>query len=464
MKPIRIFLFILLTLAVLAVVCWLLPTKSYIAGNELRSPQLREVLEIEDALPTDTVAAESVDTIAAEPVLRDTIVRDTVVAKPKPQQRPKRVVPVVEEEEDTAADTIDTHIYLTRFYAALQGADTAVVRVVHYGDSQVEGDRITMMVRRALQGRYGGGGAGLVPLHQTIHMRTVTHTLTMNGATQSAGQGPKRYLVYGPKSNRREGNLYGPMGQVAVMNTALVKGSDSLTLHLSTTKESIGERYYNRLRVLRSAGVQAKVGQHQVPLNGTLTLPDSTSKVTLQLCGQGDVYGISMESDKGVVVDNIPMRGCAGTIFTGIAAEQLQTFFDATQTRLIILQYGGNVVPYTKTKMDVRKYIERIRRQVQYLKRCAPEADILFIGPSDMVQRDGGNIQTYPMVPVMDTMLQRLAVDEQIGYYSLFRAMGGREGMQRWREAGLAGSDYIHFTRRGADKAGEQLAEWLMNE
>ena len=114
--------------------------------------------------------------------------------------------------------------------------------------------------------------------------------------------------------------------------------------------------------------------------------------------------------------------------------------------------------------MDVGKYVERIRRQVEYIQHLAPESDILLIGPSDMVQRDGGEVHTYPMIPVMDRMLKKMAIEQEVGYYSLYQAMGGRGAMKKWREAGLAGNDYIHFTRRGADRAGEQLATWLLNE
>ena len=38
------------------------------------------------------------------------------------------------------------------------------VRVLHYGDSQLEGDRITSYLRNKFQLKWGGGGTGLVPI------------------------------------------------------------------------------------------------------------------------------------------------------------------------------------------------------------------------------------------------------------------------------------------------------------
>ena len=57
----------------------------------------------------------------------------------------------------------DSLTYLDPLYAALDGADTTLVRIVHYGDSQIEEDRITNVFRRELQERFGGQGVGIVP-------------------------------------------------------------------------------------------------------------------------------------------------------------------------------------------------------------------------------------------------------------------------------------------------------------
>jgi lysophospholipase L1-like esterase len=70
---------------------------------------------------------------------------------------------------------------------------------------------------------------------------------------------------------------------------------------------------------------------------------------------------------------------------------------------------------------------------------------------------------TYPLVPYMDKLLKKMAAEEQIAYWSIYDAMGGKDSMVRWVEIGLAGSDYVHFTRTGANKMGKMLYEWLMD-
>lgn len=352
-------------------------------------------------------------------------------------------VTTITEDTVAAVDTLDTRWHLRRFYLSLARTDSTAVRVVYYGDSQIEGDRMTKNVRRVLQDRFGGSGIGLQPLHQAIPSQAVTQTLIMNGVQQSAQQGPKRYLAYGSKKNRRDNNVYGPMAQVTVMNDSLVQGSEEVSVQFASSQP------FSLIRILREK-------------DSLIQLPQPVRNHTLRLKGKGDIYGVSLESPAGVTVDNIPMRGCAGTIFTSVHPKKLQQFFSDTHTHLIILQYGGNVVPYIEGDKGVRQYAERIRKQIRYFRKNAPDADILFIGPSDMLTLKDGQQTSYPVLPVMDAALQQVAEDERIAYWSLFQAMGGAGSMNRWIANGRAGNDGIHFTRQGAEKAGDMLAEWLM--
>jgi lysophospholipase L1-like esterase len=155
------------------------------------------------------------------------------------------------------------------------------------------------------------------------------------------------------------------------------------------------------------------------------------------------------------------MRGCSGTIFTRIDSLQLSNFYRESNTRLIILQYGGNMVPNTKTQKGLSGYVESLREQVRYLRACAPQASILLIGPSDMSTNIDGTMTTYPLVPYMDQQFRKMAQEEGIAYWSMYEAMGGYNSMVVWHDKGLAGSDYVHFTRAGANNIGKKLYNWI---
>jgi len=399
-------------------------------------------LIIEDSIPlTDTILVA--DTIVADSIIADSVAADTVIApQPRKPEPPKPV--------RSAEKALDA------FIAALAEADTKQVRVVHYGDSQIEEDRITATLRRNLQGLYGGGGPGLLPLQQTIPTRTVKQALYIDDIRVTSKNGPQRYMVYGPKAQQRNSDMYGPLGQVALMDTLLRKGSDTLVMHIEPFGKLTSANYFNQVRILKSDSIDIN-GQNK----SVLALPDSTKEYTLELTGQGEVYGVSFETRTGVIVDNVPMRGGSGNVFTKINAEQLSRFYRETNTKLIILQFGGNVMPWAESEERVRSYAYSMRKQIRYLQACAPEASILFIGPSDMTTVVDGEKGTYPMLPYMDEQLARACAAEGVAYWSLYQAMGGWNSMMEWHEKGLAASDGVHFMQSGANKAGNMLWKWL---
>ena len=354
---------------------------------------------------------------------------------------------------------------LAAFRQGLAEADRRTVRVVHYGDSQIEEDRMTLTLRRRLQAVYGGGGVGMLPLQQTIPTRTIKQTLTVNGIRQTTQQGPRRHLVYGPKAQRRDDGLYGPMGQVAFIGDTVLQRQDSAVLHVEPMgKKTYSETYFNRLRLWTKGDFRCYVnGVACTDSSATvLTLVDSTTSCDLALVGYGEVYAVSLETERGVIVDNIPMRGCTGTIFTDIDSTQLATFYRETNTRLIIMQFGGNAIPFNEQPTTIAGTVQSLRKQVRYLRRCAPEASILFVGPGDMLTQIDGETTTYPLLPYMDRLLKKMAAEEHIAYFSLYEMMGGKDSMLRWQKNGWAGSDGVHFTRRGAEIAGEKLTEYIL--
>lgn len=471
MRPFKVCIILWTIIALLAVLCCLVPSDGWHIGTKvLRWPTVAEMLEIPtplDSLPhSDVMLSDSADLLSV--VTND--VAENTLSMAAPTDTDKIVsLPATRSQSPLSSSRMndkDTRQYLQAFYEALGTTRSQQVRVVHYGDSQIEEDRISAVLREQLQKVYGGGGVGLIPLHQTIPTRSVRQVTKMNGAIQSTQGGPKRYIVYGPRSMRRPSEEYGVMGQVALMDDSVKSGSEDICISIEPMEN---DHVYNRFSQVRllAKGIDADVCVHTdtlcTPVDSQYIARLSTcvTRCSIHLHGKGEVYGVSLEQATGVLVDNIPMRGCSGVVFTQISQEALASFFAQTNTRLIILQFGGNMLPNTENRSTLTGYVNSLRQQVRYMKQCAPDASILFIGPSDMSTRIEGELTTYPLLPYLDRALVRMAHEEEIGYWSLYQAMGERNSMLVWQKRGLAGSDYIHFTRRGADKVGNMLWDYL---
>ncbi len=417
MKPYRVCLFVVVCLLVLWGGSWLLSEQQIQVGTyQWQIPDVRggHTAVIDTVSSQDTVLLLSMPPLLLSDLQKELV--GTLVKEPQYQP-------------------------LFSFYESLSSAADTSVRVVHYGDSQIEGDRMTMCLRRALQDKYGGSGVGMVALYQNYDSRTVKLSLSADISPSALPV----YRAYGSAANRRPNGIYGPMGQVFVLNNKQKYGSEKVSIRYSATQDNA----FSRIRVFGST-------------DSLVILDERTTTYSLHLKGEREVYGVSLESEKGVYVDNIPMRGCSGTIFTSIDNTALSNYFRTTNTRLIIMQFGGNVVPYIKTQKQVDNYINKIRKQIRYLHICAPQAAILFVGPSDMLYQENGEKRSYPIISLLDEELRKAVEEEKSAYWSLYNAMGGENSMCEWQQKGWTGSDGIHFTRQGSDQAGQMLTEFLL--
>lgn len=362
---------------------------------------------------------------------------------------------------------------LKHFQSALQQlASGGKLRILHFGDSQIEGDRISSLLRQRWQEQYGGYGPGMqaaVPLAPNFSIR------------QTYSPQWKRYAYYGRKDTNIRHDRFGYMAVIGRYSSpiadSLLSDSSTAWLRFESAKSAYG-RARNFSKLLLYLGGHSRPVNLQLMVNDSLheqrLLPPADSIIRLkwnlpqvtqscQLNFQGphspDVYGISLEGQGGIVLDNIPMRGASGLVFSKLEASTTRAMLQAEPVHLVLLQYGGNTVPYIKDEAHAEQYARQLRRQIQLLKKWLPKASFVLIGPSDMSTKKGTDFVTYDAVPWVRNALRTMALEEGIGFWDIYGAMGGRNAMPAWVNAKppLAGADHIHFTPQGA----KQVAEWL---
>lgn len=346
-------------------------------------------------------------------------------------------------------------------FKALDGAMKAPIRVLHYGDSQIEIDRITSTLRRELMARFGGYGVGLIPAIQTIPTTAIS---------QSCNKPLTRYMAYGPSEMRFDTAHYGIMGQTAQVDgtatfefkaTGMAQNCTKKFGHITVLTDLIEKPL--TIKVTTATGTLTKTADCNTT-SVSFALSDSTRQATVEVSGKGLIHAFLLDGDnKGLQYDNSAMRGCSGTIFTSIDSKSMKSYFDNYEVPLIILQYGGNVVPYAKTDKQIETYCHSLRRQINYLHRISPDSKILFIGPSDMATNINGEMTTYPHLKRLVNALRQMCLDNDVAFWSLYNAMGGENSMKKWvnQRPALAGSDHIHFTSAGAEYTGQMLIEAL---
>jgi lysophospholipase L1-like esterase len=185
-------------------------------------------------------------------------------------------------------------------------------------------------------------------------------------------------------------------------------------------------------------------------------------KLSFNLKEGGRIYGISFESGGGLQMDNIAMRGGSGLIFTSMDNSTQKSMLDQLSPGLILLQYGGNVVPY----MNANYYQRAFKRQLQFFKRTCPDVPVIVIGPSDMSVKEDGVFVTYPGLEKIRDALKNAALESGFGFWDLYEAMGGYNSMASFvhAEPPLASTDYVHFTGTGINLVAEMFYNAIMLE
>ena len=452
MKAIRTLIFIFSVILILGVAWYFFPAEGLAIGNyTLRFPSYAE-----DMAPTQ----EEVDVDAVidkvnksfEMTVSDNLLDSMRYYRSYLKENPNRIyLPN------------DDYTFFDPLFKQLENADEEgkTYRIMHYGDSQIEMDRISSVLRQKLQEFFGGSGPNMIPAIQPV--ATISVSQHSNNL--------QRYMVYGD-ANRASHNRYGVMSQ---FSQVMGGGSISFTQtshsqafakakEISTVSVLLGRNSQGFSATLKCDNIapETKVlaANDSVSLV-TWVLPDDVKRGTINFVGNAEIYAVLLDGEAGVAIDNVALRGCSGTIFTRINEATMRQSFDLLNTRLIIMQFGGHRMPSISSSKNITPYMAELEKQINYMKRVAPKATLLFIGPADMGKSYGGKMGTWHGLPELNDSLRVMALRNHVAYWDMFNVMGGEGSMAQWvkHNPPLAGPDYVHFTFRGAQEIGTDLAK-----
>lgn len=332
------------------------------------------------------------------------------------------------------------------------------VRILHFGDSQIENDRITSTLRHFFQGDFGGRGPGLLPLFASYH--TLQPAVSGAWHTVKAEKNSRRgnYGVY-------DAHLTCPPLQTLVRSKKTVTGFLEYKFPENFNAPFVDVLVHADLpsSALRLAedGQQVAVGDFLETFGQkrlTYPLRPGTRRLTLdmELRKNHTLYALAANDTVGVSVDNIAVRGGAGTVFTPNNRRFLTDQFILLNTGLIIYQFGMNALKNPATQNNDYGYFHMLLLQeLTYIRAQMPDVPVIVVGVADRPQ---GGLRAGQVSDAEQIRRIQKEVAFQTGcvYWDLCEAMGGKNSMRRWAEArpALASSDGVHFTERGAEVAG----------
>lgn len=343
------------------------------------------------------------------------------------------------------------------------GKRSGHLRVLWQGDSHTNADFMSGAVRSALAARFGDGGPGFVRIG-TKPYRHDGVKLGRDGAWNVDPDPPARrsrqddgvFGLGGTRAAPKPGASFGlqvvARGERAEAQAsfdvayALPPGA-SFTVQLGSHERRVDEK------------TEAEQGAGGVR-HLSLTAPLSAQLSLKPVRGAPRLFGAVVERHEpaGVVLDTLGIDGAR--LETPLAWDE-DAFVAEVARRapeLLVVAYGTNE-SFDATR--VSKYGPQLERLVTRLRRGAPLASCLVLGPTDAPLGEG----SVPRVAEVAAELRRAAGELGCSFVSLQQLMGGEGSFARGMKARerLCQPDRLHLTPKGYQELGQALAKLLLD-
>ena len=356
-----------------------------------------------------------------------------------------------------------TCLGISSFYEALNRIESKdeLVRIAVFGDSFIEADIFTADLREMMQKKFGGCGVGFVTVTSATngYRPTVRHYFggwNSYAVTDSTQFDRKKLGVSGHYFIPQEGayvELRGQKKYASLLDTCQraslffqSKGQTSLSARVNRGQSQTTE--FTSSSMLQQMQVQGRIGSVRWNVNRA----DSTL-----------FYGMAMDGERGVILDNFSLRGSSGLSLRSIPVAMMKSFNKLRPYDLIILQYGLNVV--TKNRKNYDSYQKGLLTAIERLKEGFPNACILLLSVGDRnYKTDTGDLRTMPGIKNLVRYQQSVSAQSGIAFWNMFEAMGGDGSMAKMVHAkpSMANYDYTHINFRGGKHLAGLLYETLI--
>ncbi len=345
---------------------------------------------------------------------------------------------------------------LKHFFTQLKKAKALgrPVRIAFLGDSFIGSDILVRNLREALQKDFQGIGVGYIGISAKSpgYRRSIKHNPhgwteknavhNMNEAYTIAGQ--YHIASNGANTSYRMPDAKDCFEQATLYYTSMGTASIQLNIDGNQEKKALPNTE-GKLKALQLYKGSAKKGLKLKLISGADILK---------------VYGISLDGNKGISVDNYSLEGASGLQLGAVKDDLSRTYAKARPYDLIVLEYGLNVVGNGKRK-NYHSVIKGFSRVVDKLKSYYPKTDILILGVSELGKPNGRKNKGSH---ILHAEQRQFAKDKGLAFWSIQEALNQEGGIANLKKRGIIGTDYTHLSHEGGAIFAKRLYDALMIE
>jgi lysophospholipase L1-like esterase len=385
---------------------------------------------------------------------------------------------------------VPANVALGRFFSGLmrleKGEKRETVTILHIGDSHIAADRFSGSLREQFQSRFGDAGRGLLT--------------------------PGLYLARGVKFDRggkwkvalSTGEAAGPFG---ITGAKLSANTRDAWVRLTAQDQNFAwceitlDSGPQNGTVLISLDGDVKEASTRDPAASWRNFRLERSARELMIRPKGDgavtIHSIAIGTDKpGVRYVNLGLPGATALTPLSWDRDYLEADLKRLAPDLIVFSYGTG--ESFNDQLDLSEYEAKASAAISRMRRAAPKASLLVIGPPDVAQmpkfaarsvrasdvcralspaeranyaeklktNDPRLARWHPPINLdaVRATLRRLAAAHNALFWDWSKPMGGSCGIHAWvhSKPPLAANDHIHLTEEGSKRSARLLFRELM--
>ena len=129
---------------------------------------------------------------------------------------------------------------------------------------------------------------------------------------------------------------------------------------------------------------------------------------------------------------------------------------------LAILAVGINDSAVPVNNFNPERFKENYRRLMRMVLETNPECAFIFVTNNDSYRYVRRGMSYNQNTERVRQAMMELAEEFGAGVWDVYAIMGGAHSVEKWRDAGLARPDRLHFTQVGYELLGDLFTEALM--
>ncbi|MBI39469.1 MAG: hypothetical protein CMF59_07710 [Leptospiraceae bacterium] len=388
----------------------------------------------------------------------------------------------------------DQFAYLQPFFERLESLENAeprdsrtsteTIRILHFGDSIMWGDNLSLKMKQLFQTDFGDGGRGLVNIIDSPSSELKDHNnATRRGFRIATIPFESFSMPLMPVLGFSGGSAI-PLRDNSTTIHSVPESSmqpwDRIRLILGhphrldggNTRETL--QYKVQLLLESQGGQQTKI-ERDVSITGTCTgieieIPESRKlemSVTPTKPGTARpiIDGLFLENSRGVSYSAIVKMGIHLAWMAMIPEDALACGLQQTKPDLLIYQYGVNESASLSSNyrgFTREKYETQLREYFRRVKNAVPDTPVLIVGPFERLRPSAAGPSASEAQMVVRKVQMEVAREFGFAYFDAYEYLGGPGQMLSMVKNREAISDYTHLTVSGGDRLAQGIYDALI--